>query len=272
MEKTDTYYILWLASFNSIGLTFIQFYLANTWYLAYQRVKAPISGQLETTKFRFSGFSKAMNFFNSSFELNIANIVNWNKFKEKNVNWNKFCFYECSSNNYGYCLKAIIVVKNRKHIFSIIVFNNLSDFYIFSERPTIYNYEPRKLWIIKDGSSFFGVFIMSGKEFFFDSYDKRAWSVNSQSPEVEKLFYFLDERTRSFQGTERNERTSSLVLSSSIEWHPFQRIDGNGIPKRKNLLDSLTKFIIGYSDFKADGKIPGLMSDEVRVLFTVCNN
>jgi hypothetical protein len=85
---------------------------------------------------------------------------------------------------------------------------------------------------------------MSAKEFFFDSYNKRAWSVNSQFPEVEKPFYFPDERTRSYQVTERNERTSSLVLSSSVEWHPFQRVDSNGVPKRKDFLDLLTKFVI----------------------------
>jgi hypothetical protein len=99
---------------------------------------------------------------------------------------------------------------------------------------------------------------MSAKEFFFDSYDKRAWSVISQSPEDEKLFYFPDERTCSSQVTEHNERTSSPVLSSSLEW--------------KDLIDSLTKFVIGYGDFKADRKIPGHISEEVGISFTVCND
>jgi hypothetical protein len=49
-------------------------------------------------------------------------------------------------------------------------------------------------------------------------------------------------------------------------------VDNNGVPKQKDLLDSLTKFVIGYGDFKADGKIPGFISEEIRVSFTVCNN
>jgi hypothetical protein len=121
-------------------------------------------------------------------------------------------------------------------------------------------------------SSFFGGFIMNTEEIFYDSYNKRVWLVNTQSPEVERLFYFPDERTRSFQGTEHNKRTSSPVLNSSLEWHPFQRVDNNGVPKQKDLLNSLTKFVIGYGDFKADRKVPGFISEEIRVSFTVCNN
>jgi hypothetical protein len=113
---------------------------------------------------------------------------------------------------------------------------------------------------------------MSNEEIFLDSYNKKMWIHNTQSPEVERLFYFLDERTRSIQGTEHNEVTGSPVLNSSLEWHLFQSVGSNGIPKRKDLLDSLTKFIIGYGDFKTDGKIPGFVSEEVRVSFIVCNN
>jgi hypothetical protein len=113
---------------------------------------------------------------------------------------------------------------------------------------------------------------MNSNESLLDSYNKRANSNNTQSPEVERLFYFPDERTCSSQVREHNERTCSSVLNSSVEWHPFQRVDNNGIPKQKDLLDCLMKFVIGYGDFKADGKIPGLLSEEVRVSFTVCNN
>jgi hypothetical protein len=29
---------------------------------------------------------------------------------------------------------------------------------------------------------------------------------------------------------------------------------------------------MSFGDFKVDGKIPGLLSEEVRITFTVCNN
>jgi hypothetical protein len=153
---------------------FVWFCLDLYWYLAYQRVKALISGQITITKFHLRCPFKEKNFFNSLFELNIENRIVLDIFTENIVNWSKFRLYKGSSKSHGCCTNATITVKNRNHVFSIIIYNIVSIFYMFSERPTIYVYEFFKFWIFKNGSSFFGVFIVSKQEIIFDSYNKRA--------------------------------------------------------------------------------------------------
>jgi hypothetical protein len=154
----------------------------------------------------------------------------------------------------------------------MIIFNIITEFYNFIERPAILNYEFHKFYHFKNRSSFFGVFTMLSNESLLDSYGKRACSSNTQSPEVERLFFFPDHRTRFSQVPERVHRRCSSVLDYSVEWHPFQSVDSHGDPKRKDLLDSFSKFVFNYGVFKTDRYNSSLLSEEIKISFIVCSN
>jgi hypothetical protein len=176
MKKTVIIYILWLAKPDSIGLLLFQLYLELSWPLACRGVKAPISDQGWITKFHVGGFFQYMNFFSSSYELNIVFTVNWNKLNFNNFINEQNYNYEPFRKNYGYLVESNIVVKIIILQFSSMTFNIISRFYILISRPAISTYEPHKLSEIKNGSLFFSVFITTSERFFNNLDNERACS------------------------------------------------------------------------------------------------
>jgi hypothetical protein len=61
-------------------------------------------------------------------------------------------------------------------------------------------------------------------------------SPDAVSPFFETLYYYPDEKTR-------GKNTDTLLFSFSEDWHPFQRFDKDGIPKRFDILDTFSKFL-----------------------------
>jgi hypothetical protein len=70
----------------------------------------------------------------------------------------------------------------------------------------------------------------------------------------------------------RAKDTDSLMSCSSEDWHPFQRFDKNGVPKRFDILDTFSKFLSVFDESKAFTKAPNLITEEVNVAFTIYIN
>jgi hypothetical protein len=130
MIETVIIYNLWQVSFIFMGLVLFQFYLDFTWFLAYRGVKAPISGQVQITKFSIDDQFQYKNFFSSSFELFMIVIVNWNKLNLRNFIIDQICNYEHFVKNYGYFPKLNIIVKIQILQFSTFTFNIFQNFII----------------------------------------------------------------------------------------------------------------------------------------------
>jgi hypothetical protein len=86
-----------------------------------------------------------------------------------------------------------------------------------------------------------------------------------------RYFIFQTSERVPLQKEVGNDVSGSPSSDPILVWCYFQCLDNNGVPKREDLLKILTRYLVGYENFKAHGKIPGFVEEEVRVSFTVCN-
>jgi hypothetical protein len=71
--------------------------------------------------------------------------------------------------------------------------------------------------------------------------------------------------------SETRDKNTDFVLSlEEKDWHPFQRFDKDGVPKRFDILDTFSKFLSVFDESKAFTKAPNLITEEVNVAFTIC--
>jgi hypothetical protein len=93
-------------------------------------------------------------------------------------------------------------------------------------------------------------------------------SPDSISPFFETLYYYPDEKTRVFPMT-RDKNTDTFLSSFSEDWHPLQRVDKDGVPKRFDILDTFAKFLSVFDEYKAFANTPNLI---INVAFTLYVN
>jgi hypothetical protein len=68
------------------------------------------------------------------------------------------------------------------------------------------------------------------------------------------------------------KNTGVFMSNSSEDWHPFQRIDSNGVPKCFDILNTFSRFLSVFNDSKAFTKAPNLIIEEINVTFTIFIN